>query len=165
MKKRNIIILSSIAAFIVVIGFGPVVISMVLVRPARVQGKAMSPTLNNDDRVFFSGRVGSLRRGDIVLFYYPRDTSKSYIERVIGLPGESLEVREGKVMINGNILAESYVKEEYRSHDTFPSVQVPPNNYYVMGDNRINSSDSRYWGTVPKNLIYGKYIAKYWSAE
>ncbi len=122
----------------------------------------MEPGLKEGDRILTSGDVSSLQRGDIILFYYPKDESKTYIKRVIGLPGEVVEVREGQVLINGQAIEEPYVlpQNNLSKFSELPK-QVPPDSYYVMGDNRDNSSDSRYWGTVPRKLVYGKFLNKY----
>ena len=136
-----------------------------LVQPVRVEGRAMSPTLNNGDKVFLLKQFGEIQRGEIVAHLYPEDTSKSYIKRIIGLPGETLEIREGRVFINGQLLEEPYMPAENFSQDTLAPVQIAAEHYFVLGDNRRNSSDSRYWGTVPRNLIYGKYWYRYWEAE
>lgn len=132
-----------------------------VILPVRFVGKSMQPTLNDGDRIIFDKRFGKLERGDIIVFHYPPDPSTSYIKRIIGLPGETIEMREGKVFINGGAIDEPYLKPDLLSLDTMPLVKIPDQHYFVMGDNRRNSSDSRYWGTVPRNLIYGKFIARY----
>ncbi|MDQ6788149.1 MAG: signal peptidase I [Acidobacteriota bacterium] len=134
--------------------------------PVLVEGKAMMPAFNKGDRVLMDKNVGELKRGDVVTFLYPKDRSKWYFNRVIGLPGETVEIREGKTYIDGQILEESYLDDSYnQSKATFPPRKVPEHQYFVMGDNRDNSSDSRYWGTVDKELITGKYYMTYSKAE
>lgn len=134
--------------------------------PVRVEGYAMVPALKNGDKVFVKKRLGDLNRGDIVVHYYPLDTTKSYIKRIVGLPGETLMIEDGKILINGMQIEESYLPAEYQSVDSLPEpVKIPDSHYFVLGDNRRNSSDSRYWGTVPRDLIYGKYWFRYWEAE
>lgn len=101
-----------------------------------------------------------LARGDIVVFWFPNDPSKSYIKRLIGLPGETVEVREGAVFVNGRKLDEPYLDGALnRSADTRPPVYVKPHYYYVLGDNRDSSSDSRIWGLVPEKYIYAKVVS------
>ncbi|MDX2043121.1 MAG: signal peptidase I [Acidobacteriota bacterium] len=135
-------------------------------QPVRVEGKAMMPGLKNGDKVFMKKRFSDLNRSDIVVHYYPLDTDLSYIKRIIGLPGETLMIEEGKISINGTLLEEPYLPDEWKSHDSLSEpVKIPDGHYFVLGDNRRNSSDSRYWGTVPLNLIYGKYWFRYWEAE
>lgn len=126
----------------------------------------MKPALNNGDKIFLTSNVEPLVRGDIIILRYPRDPSKSYIKRIIGLPGEELEIRDGHVFINGQLLQESYVtqsKEGYYRPAT-PLLRLPANEYFVMGDNRNYSSDSRDWGNVERHLIYGKYVFRYHTA-
>ena len=133
-----------------------------VVQPVRVEGKAMSPTLDNGDKVFMLKRFDEIKRGDIIVHLFPEDTSKSYIKRVVGLPGETLEIRDGRVYINGQLLEEPYMQPDYFSQDTLNPVKIAPDHYFVLGDNRRNSSDSRYWGTVARPLVYGKYWYRYW---
>ncbi len=102
-------------------------------------------------------------RGDIVVFWYPDDPSKSYIKRVIGLPGDRVEIIDGRVNVNGRDLQESYLDPQLNvARPNRPPVYVKPGYYFVMGDNRDNSSDSRIWGLVPKKYIYGKALFRYW---
>lgn len=136
-----------------------------VVQPVRVQGKGMSPALNDGDKVFMLKRFKEIKRGDIVGHLYPQDTSMSYIKRIIGLPGETLEIRDGRVFINGQLLEEPYMQADYFSHDTLNPVQIAAGHYFVLGDNRQHSSDSRYWGTVARDLIYGKYWYRYWQQD
>ena len=122
-----------------------------------VSGQAMMPTFRDGERVLIWKVVEEINRGDIVVFWYPDDPSKSYIKRVIGLPGEEVMVENGKVLINGSALDEPYMNADYRSSETMPgSVLVKDHHYFVLGDNRRNSSDSRYWGLVPEKYIYAK---------
>ena len=100
--------------------------------------------------------VRDLERGDLVVFMHPDEPERDFIKRVIGLPGESLEVRQGYVHIDGRALDEPYVNPLYRTRHSFPLVHVPPGEYFVMGDHRNNSADSREWGTVPRDLIKGR---------
>ena len=123
--------------------------------------------------------VGTIRRGDVIVFKYPEEPSRDFIKRVIGLPGETLELRDKKVSINGQPLDESYVhfleppgtSSEFRevtSYDVrerYGPVTVPPNQYFVMGDNRDNSQDSRYWGFLPRDYIKGRALVIYWSYD
>jgi signal peptidase I len=117
----------------------------------------------------------AIRRGDIVVFKYPNDPERDFIKRVIGLPGESVELRNKKVYVDGQALDEPYVhflepasSGEVTSFDVrerFGPVQVPATEYFVMGDNRDNSQDSRYWGFLPRSYIKGKALMIYWSYE
>jgi signal peptidase I len=123
--------------------------------------------------------MASLKRGEVVVFKYPEEPDRDFIKRVIGLPGETVELREKKVYINGTPLNEPYVHflapprsgtefNEVTSFDVrerYGPVTVPPNQYFVMGDNRDNSQDSRYWGFLPRDLVKGKALVIYWSYE
>jgi signal peptidase I len=99
-------------------------------------------------------------RGDVVIFEYPRDISRDFIKRVVGLPGETVEVIGGKVYVDGQLMPEPFGPNP-GSYDA-PPVTVGPGEVYVMGDNRNNSSDSHIWGTLPQKLIIGKALASYW---
>ena len=102
-------------------------------------------------------------RGDIVVFWFPEDPSKSYIKRVIGLPGDRVEIIEGVVRVNGSELTEAYLDQRLNlMHRSMAPTDVKKNYYFVMGHNRDNSSDSRIWGLVPKKYIYGKALFRYW---
>jgi len=158
---RDLVFALMIAALVVVF----------IVQPVKVEGTSMLPRLHDGERIFVNKLIyydeyrwaPKIERGDIVVFWYPNDPSKSYIKRVIGLPGEIVEVREGTVYINGAVLEEKYLDP---GENTSPASQGPrqvnPNYYFVMGDNRDNSSDSRSWGLVPKKYIYGKALLRYW---
>lgn len=136
------------------------------VKPVRIEGQAMMPTLRNGDRVFMDRNPDQLERGDIIVFYFPLDTTKSYIKRIVGLPGETLMIEEGKIFINGKQIEEPYLDAEFLAQDSLPApVKIPDGHYFVLGDNRRNSSDSRYWGTVSRDLVYGKYWFRYWESQ
>src|SRR5262245_59124852 len=165
-KSRLLLALIGIAVLIViaiVIAGGSMAFA---VRPVRIEGQAMRPTLKPNDKVLMLKRFGELQRGDIVVFLYPRDQSKSFIKRIVGLPGETIDIKKGKVIIDGKPLDEPYIHAKYVSFDTMPlPLVIPTDQYVVLGDNRKNSCESRSWGTVPRNLIYGKYWYRYWSAS
>ncbi len=107
-----------------------------------------------------------MKRGDVIAFLYPKEKTKWYFKRIIGLPEEVIEIRSGQVFINEQPLKESYVDDSNnQSKAIFLPQKVPDNEYFVMGDNRDNSSDSRYWGTVGRELIKGKQYVTYWKAK
>ncbi len=136
-----------------------------LYQPVKVEGTSMLPRLEDQDRLFinkFAYRFEKIERGDVVVFYYPRDPQKSYIKRVIALPGDDLRIDAGRVYVNGAPLVERYVPRQYRDDRSQQDMIIPPNNYFVMGDHRSISSDSRDFGTVPRDLIYGKASFVYW---
>src|ERR1700730_14747303 len=139
-------------------------------QPVKVEGTSMMPTLDDQERIFINKFVyrfhfGQIERGDMVVFWFPGDQSKSYIKRVIGTPGDVVQVENGVVMVNGKRLDESYVPPEYRDQQSLPSQVVPPDKYFVLGDHRSSSNDSRSWGMVPKGFIYGKAVFVYWPLE
>jgi signal peptidase I len=128
----------------------------------------MLPRLEDHDRLFinkFVYRITAIERGDIVVFHYPRDPEKSYIKRVIALPGDRLRVDRGLVWLNGNALAERYVPEEYKDSRSMTEIVIPDGSYFMMGDHRSISSDSREFGPVDRDLIYGKAVFVYWPAR
>ncbi len=132
---------------------------------ARVEGQSMAPTLEDQDRLIVNKlvyRVSAPRRGDIVMLYYPVDPQKSFVKRVIGEEGDQVRIVEGRVYVNDIPLHDDYVPSEYRSHDDWGPQVIPPGYYFVMGDHRNNSSDSRHWGMVPKKYIIGKVQLRWW---
>ncbi|HEY0080911.1 MAG TPA: signal peptidase I [Pyrinomonadaceae bacterium] len=138
-----------------------------IVQPVKVEGTSMLPRLHDGERIFVNKLVyyglPPLSRGDIVVFWYPNDPDKSYIKRVIGLPGESVEVRDGRILINGRELPEPYLDPHLNAaHANIAPTYVKQHYYFVMGDNRDNSYDSRSWGLVPAKYIYGKALFRYW---
>jgi signal peptidase I len=158
---RDLVFALMIAALVVVF----------IVQPVKVEGTSMLPRLHDGERIFVNKLIyydeyswaPKVDRGDIVVFWFPDDPSKSYIKRVVGLPGDTIEMRDGTVQVNGSQIDEQYLDPSLnlspRSHTP---VYVRPNYYFVMGDNRDNSSDSRSWGLVPKKYIYGKALLRYW---
>jgi signal peptidase I len=136
-----------------------------VVQPVKVEGTSMQPQLVDQERIFvnrFVYRFADIQRGDVVVFWYPKDRSKSYIKRVLAIPGDEVEIRRGNVFINGAKVEEPYLKREYRSFDSYAKLIVPPDQYFVLGDHRNSSNDSRNWGLVPRRNIYGKAIFRYW---
>lgn len=143
-----------------------------IAQPVVVEGTSMLPQLHDGERLLVNKLVyykwdsvswGHLERGDIVVFWFPNEPEKSYVKRVIGLPKETVEVRQGVVYINGTELIEPYLEASHnQSLPSFGPRMVDDHYYYLMGDNRDNSSDSRYWGLVPEKYIYGKAFFRYW---
>jgi signal peptidase I len=122
----------------------------------RVEGDAMAPTLADGDRVAVTRAVEPLNRGDIVVFEHPRDPSKMFLKRIVGLPGEQIEITDRGVAIEGRLLDEPYVLAANRSTSHWGPARIQDGEYFVLGDNRRNSSDSRHWGTVRRALIRSK---------
>ena len=141
-----------------------------LYRPVKVEGTSMMPSLYDQERLFinqfsYKFKLGDIKRGDTVVFWFPEDTTKSYIKRVIGLPGDTVAVQDGFVIVNGKRLVENYVPAEYRDDRSYEPRIVPPDQYFVLGDHRTSSNDSRAWGFVPRNYIYGKAVFVFWPPE
>lgn len=153
-------LLVSVAVAFVIITF--------LYQPVRVEGTSMMPQLLDQERLFinkFEYSFTPIRRGDIVVFHYPRDPVKSYIKRVIAIPGDRLRINDGQVYVNGKPLSEPYVPERYQDERSYPEIVLNAHQYFVMGDHRMISSDSRDFGPVNRNLIYGKASFVYWPAD
>ncbi len=147
-----------------------VVVILFLYQPVRVEGTSMMPALVDQERIFinkFAYRFGisDIQRGDTVVFWFPGDPSKSFIKRVIGVPGDKVQVTDGQVSVNERPLDEPYVPDAYRDHVSTPPRVVPPGEYFVLGDHRSSSNDSRMWGTVPRHYIYGKAAFVYWPLD
>ena len=149
-----------------------VLVILFLYRPVKVEGTSMMPSLYDQERLFinqfsYKFKLGDIKRGDTVVFWAPDDitNTKSYIKRVIGLPGDTVAVQDGFVIVNGKKLVENYVPPEYRDDRSYEPRVVPPDQYFVLGDHRTSSNDSRAWGFVPRNYIYGKAVFVFWPPE
>ncbi len=137
-------------------------------QPVRVEGTSMQPRLHDNDRLFinkFVYRFEGIQRGDVVVFQYPGDHSKSYIKRVIALPGDDLRITAGAVYVNHHRVDEPYVPQSFEDERSVADEIIPQGSYWVMGDHRSISSDSRDFGPVPRDLIYGKAAFVYWPAD
>ena len=155
---RDLIISLAISAFIIIF----------LYQPVKVEGTSMMPSLEDQERIFvnkFVYRLEPIERGDIVVFRYPYDPSKSYIKRVIAMAGDHVRIDSGLVYVNGEALDETYVPPEYADARAYPDTIVPPNCYFVLGDHRSMSDDSRRFGPVNQSFIYGKAVFGYWPME
>ena len=132
---------------------------------ARVEGQSMAPTLEDQDRLIVNKlayRIGEPRRNDIVMLYYPLNPDKSFVKRVIAEEGDAVRIVNGVVYVNDVPLRDEYVPMEFRSHDDWGPQIIPEGYYFVMGDHRSNSSDSRHWGMVPKKYIIGRVQLRWW---
>jgi len=155
---RDLLISLAISAFIIVF----------IYQPVKVEGTSMMPGLSDQERIFinkFVYRWGPVERGDLVVFHYPYDPAKSYIKRVIGVAGDRVEIREGWVYVNGEQLFEPYVSDRYRDERSYAPIAVPEDTYFVLGDHRNLSNDSRDFGPVGREYIYGKAVFAYWPAD
>jgi signal peptidase I len=147
-----------------------IVVILFLYQPVKVEGTSMMPTLDDQERIFINKFVyrfhfSHIDRGDTVVFWFPGDPTKSYIKRVIGVPGDRVAVDHGTVIINGKPLAEDYVPAEFRDVSSMEPRVVGPDEYFVLGDHRSSSNDSRAWGMVPRRDIYGKAVFIYWPLD
>jgi signal peptidase I len=152
---RDLIVSLAISAFIIVF----------LYQPVKVEGTSMTPELADQERIFvnkFLYRLEPIERGDIVVFHYPRDPSKSFIKRVIGLAGDRIRIDAGEVRVDGKALEEDYVSPAYADQRSMAEFKVPPHCYFVLGDHRAMSNDSRDFGPVDAGYIYGKAVFGYW---
>ena len=135
---------------------------------ARVEGQSMAPTLEDQDRLIvnkFAYRLHDPEVGDIVMLLYPEDPRKSFVKRVMGGPGDTIRIVDGRVFRNDVLLPDDYIPDEFRSHDQYGPQTVPAGYYFVMGDHRNNSSDSRTWGQVPQKYIIGKVQVRWWPLD
>jgi signal peptidase I len=152
---------------LIAIGLALVII-VFLYQPVKVEGTSMAPLLSDQERIFinkFVYRFEAIHRGDVVVFWYPLDRSKSFIKRVIALPGETVSIRQGVVTVNGNVVPEPYVPPQYEDVSDYGPVRVPKDGYFVMGDHRISSNDSRVFGPVASRFIYGRAVFAYWPVD
>jgi signal peptidase I len=155
---RDLLISLGISAFIIVF----------LYQPVKVEGTSMMPSLDDQERIFinkFVYRLEPIQRGDIVVFRYPRDPAKSFIKRVIGVAGDHVRIEDGKVYLNGKLVSEDYVPRAYEDERSYSEIIVPPDAYFVLGDHRSLSNDSRDFGPVDASYIYGKAVFGYWPME
>ena len=136
-----------------------------LIQSYHVEGPSMQPGLNTDEYVLVnkvSYLFQSPQRGDVIVFHYPKDTTQDFIKRIIGLPGDTIKTDQTHVWVDGVQLNEPYISQPVNPDITSTTWTVPPGDYFVLGDNRPVSDDSRYWGFVPKSLIVGKAMFVYW---
>jgi signal peptidase I len=155
---RDLFISIGISAFIIIF----------LYQPVEVEGTSMLPGLQDQERIFvnkFVYKFEAIQRGDIVVFHYPLDPTKSYIKRVIGVPGDHIRVVEGQVYVNDVLLAEPYVPSEYFDTRSMFEITVGENSYFVLGDHRSMSNDSRDFGAVDQKYIFGKAVLVYWPVD
>jgi signal peptidase I len=139
-----------------------------LYQPVRVEGTSMLPRLENQDRLFinkFAYHFTAIKRGDVVVFHYPRNPQISYIKRVVAIPGDRLRIDHGQVFVNDQRLDEPYVPAEYRDTRSYEATVIAQGEYFVLGDHRSIASDSREFGPVQRDLIYGKAVFVYWPTE
>jgi signal peptidase I len=163
-RKAMAVVRSWLRDLVVSVALSALVI-IFLYQPVKVEGISMWPGLDDQERIFINKlvyRLEPIERGDVVVFHYPRDPSKSYIKRVVGLPGDRVRIVNGAVYVNGQALAEPYVPLDYSDTRSLGETTIPPDCYFVLGDHRSMSNDSREFGPVPRKYIYGKAVFVYW---
>jgi signal peptidase I len=155
---RDLVIATGILGFVMVF----------LYQPVRVEGVSMLPSLDDQERIFISKfvyHIEAVSPGDVVVFRYPRDTSKSFIKRVIGVAGDTVRIDSGQVYVNDKAVVEDYVATGFGDDRSYPEITVPPHAYFLLGDHRNMSNDSRDFGPVNERFIYGKAVLGYWPVE
>jgi signal peptidase I len=168
LKRRAAVVKDEVVAWFKTLASAAVYATLIVTfgfQVARVEGLSMAPTLEDQDRLIVNKlayRIGVPRRGDIVMLYYPVDPDKSFVKRVIAEEGDQVRIVDGRVFVNDVPMQDDFVAPEYRSHDDFGPSVIPEGYYFVMGDHRNNSSDSRHWGFVPKKYIIGKVQLRWW---
>jgi signal peptidase I len=169
-QRSVITVLSNWIRDLVVSVILAILVILFLYQPVKVEGTSMMPALIDQERIFINKFVyrlgiGDIQRGDLVVFWFPGDPTKSYIKRVIGIPGDTVEVTDGDVFVNGELLEEPYVLSQYRDRQSMSQFKVQAEEYFVLGDHRSSSNDSRSWGAVPRRYIYGKAVFVYWPVD
>jgi len=152
---RDVVISLAVSAFFIIF----------LYQPVKVEGTSMMPTLEDQERVFinkFVYKLEPIERGDVIVFRYPRDPAKSYIKRVIAVAGDHVRIEAGVVFVNGHRIPEAYLPRMYEDVRSYPDTVVPTHCYFVLGDHRNLSNDSRDFGPVDESFIYGKAVFGYW---
>ena len=155
---RDILVSLAVSAFIIIF----------LYQPVKVEGTSMMPGLTDQERIFinkFVYKIEPISRGDVIVFRYPLDPTKSYIKRVIAVAGEHVRIDDGILYVNDRRVNEHYVPTDYEDTRTYPETTVPAGAYFVLGDHRNLSNDSRDFGPVPEHLIYGKAVFAYWPMD
>lgn len=155
---RDILVSLAVSGFIIIF----------LYQPVKVEGVSMMPGLTDQERIFinkFVYKIEPISRGDVIVFRYPLDPSKSYIKRVVAVAGDRVRIDEGILYVNGRRINEHYVPTDYEDTRSYPETVVPTGSYFVLGDHRNLSSDSREFGPVPEQLIYGKAVFAYWPMD
>ncbi len=166
-KRVGLEILSGVQTLVSAAVYATLIVTFV-VQVARVDGLSMAPTLEDHDRLIVNKLVyelGDPRPGDIVMLYYPLNPDKMFVKRVIAKEGDTVRIVDGRVYVNDIPLHDDYVPPEFRSHDDWGPQVIQQGYYFVMGDHRNNSSDSRHWGPVPKKYIVGKVKVRWWPLQ
>ncbi|MCD5407634.1 MAG: signal peptidase I [Desulfotomaculum sp.] len=165
-KKKSSLIRETLESIVIAVILA-IVIRMFIVEPFYIPSGSMEPTLLVNDRIIVSKisyHLGGPAHGDVVVFRYPDDTSRNFVKRLIAVPGDTVELRDSNLHINGNISPENYLFPTLQFADYGPTT-VPDGYYFMLGDNRNSSEDSRSWGFMSEDLIIGKSVLIYWPLE
>lgn len=163
-KKKHGMYLGEILESVAIAVILAVIIRFFLFQPFYIPSGSMEPTLKPGDRIIVNKliyRYSQPKRGDIMVFKYPRDPARDFIKRTVGLPEETIEIKDSKVYINNKEIPQPFLEPGLK-FGSFGPVEVPEGSYFMMGDNRNNSEDSRVWGTLPRENIVGKAMFIYW---
>src|ERR1700687_3300634 len=145
-----------------------IVIIIFFYQPVKVEGTSMTPLISDQERIFINKsvyRFEPIERGDVFVFWYPLDRSKSFIKRVVGLPEDTVEIRDGQVFLNSKLLPEPYIPAESADLGSPAPTRIPKSDNFLNGDHRTSSNDSRIFGPVPRKFIYGKAVFAYWPVD
>jgi len=167
MMKKSGIIFGDILESVIIAVILAVIIRFFIIQPFYIPSGSMEPTLTKGDRIIvnkFIYRFQEPKRGDVIVFKYPLDPKRDFIKRVIGVPGDTVEIKDSELIINGKPVLEPYLPQGLKFADYGP-VTVPQDKFLMMGDNRNNSEDSRVWGLLPRENIRGKAIVLYWPLD
>ena len=150
---------------LIVVLWLPLLVLAFLIQPFKVEGRSMQPGLMNGERILvnkLAARIGTIERGDIVVFHSPADPGRTLVKRVVGLPGETIEIRTGSLLVDGRPLLEAEHRGKLPATVELGPVRLGGSAYFVLGDNRIDSEDSRIWGPLERRLILGRAAVAYW---
>jgi len=165
--KARPILSSWLRDFLVSLGISAFIIIFVY-QPVKVEGTSMMPELADQERIFvnkFVYRLEPISRGDVIVFHYPLDPTKSFIKRVVAVAGDRVRIDQGVLYVNRALVPEPYVPAQFRDERSYPEVEVPAGSYFVLGDHRSLSNDSREFGPVSQEYVSGKAVFAYWPVE
>jgi signal peptidase I len=163
--KQGLAKFQQILRDMVVCGMALALFMIFVMQSYAVEGSSMEPTLQSGERVIaekLTGRFGEFDRGDVVILLFPSDPEKKFVKRIIALPGDTLRIDDGIPTVNGQSLREEYLEPEFRTHENIRTIRIPEGYYFVMGDHRSVSFDSRAFGFVPEKYVQGRVILAFW---
>ncbi|MDA8235233.1 MAG: signal peptidase I [Clostridia bacterium] len=163
--KKSGVIFGDILESVIIAVILAVIIRFFIFQPFYIPSGSMEPTLTEGDRIIvnkFLYRFKEPQRADVIVFKYPLDEKRDFIKRIIGVPGDTVEIKNNELIINGKPVPEPYLAQNLEQNGNYGPVTVPQDRYLMLGDNRNNSEDSRIWGMLPKENIRGKAVVLYW---